>query len=133
MSHHSASRTSRRTFLKDTGRVAAVSALAMSAIPRAYAGPSNTIHIALVGCGGRGTGAASTIVSPTIGSVSDGISGSCAPAGAANVPTISAVSISTLFIVPMSQAWSTRSRPGRISATTPACPFSVRRSSPSSS
>jgi hypothetical protein len=48
---------SRREFLKNTGRIAATSAF-MAAAPRIYAGESNTIKVALVGCGGRGTGAA---------------------------------------------------------------------------
>ena len=50
---------SRRELLKNSGRVAAVGALAGVAIPRVYAGEDNTIKVALVGCGGRGTGAAS--------------------------------------------------------------------------
>ncbi len=58
MSHISNTSTSRRSFLKDTGFLAATSALAVTGIPRMYAGQSNTIKVALVGCGGRGTGAA---------------------------------------------------------------------------
>jgi len=50
--------TSRREFLKDTGRIAAASAFMAVAAPRMYAGQSNTIRVALIGCGGRGTGAA---------------------------------------------------------------------------
>jgi predicted dehydrogenase len=50
--------TSRRTFLKDTGRLAATSVLATGLGSRLYAGENNTIQIALVGCGGRGSGAA---------------------------------------------------------------------------
>ncbi len=50
--------TSRREFLKNTGRIAATSAFMAAAAPRIYAGESNTIKVALVGCGGRGTGAA---------------------------------------------------------------------------
>lgn len=49
---------SRREFLKDAGRVAAASALASVAIPPVHAGEDHTIRVALVGCGGRGTGAA---------------------------------------------------------------------------
>jgi myo-inositol 2-dehydrogenase / D-chiro-inositol 1-dehydrogenase len=49
---------SRREFLKQTGTVAAAGALAGVAVPRVHAAESNTIKIALVGCGGRGTGAA---------------------------------------------------------------------------
>jgi predicted dehydrogenase len=50
--------TSRREFLKSTGRVAAASALAGVALPYVHAAESGTIQLALVGCGGRGTGAA---------------------------------------------------------------------------
>src|SRR3954454_23700330 len=51
--------TSRREFIKETGRIAAAtSALAGVAVPHVHAGEDNTIKVALVGCGGRGTGAA---------------------------------------------------------------------------
>jgi predicted dehydrogenase len=49
--------TTRRDFLKQTG-VAAGAALAGAVIPAVHAAEDNTIKIALVGCGGRGTGAA---------------------------------------------------------------------------
>jgi len=49
--------TTRREFLKQTGRVAAVSALAGMAIPYVHAAADNTIRLALIGCGGRGSGA----------------------------------------------------------------------------
>ncbi|WP_406693892.1 Gfo/Idh/MocA family oxidoreductase [Singulisphaera sp. Ch08] len=56
--------TSRREFLKDTGRIAAAtSALAGVAIPSVHAGENNTIKVALIGCGGRGTGAAANALS----------------------------------------------------------------------
>ncbi len=55
--------TSRREFMKDTGRIAAASALIAAAGPRLYAGENNTIKVALVGCGGRGSGAASNALS----------------------------------------------------------------------
>src|SRR5213595_999718 len=55
--------TSRRDFLKTSGRVAAVSALAGVAIPHVHAAGSDTIQIALVGCGGRGGGAADNALS----------------------------------------------------------------------
>jgi len=58
MSETTKKSTSRREFLKTTGRIAAVSALAAGAVPRIYAAENNTIKVALVGCGGRGTGAA---------------------------------------------------------------------------
>ncbi|MHB8971350.1 MAG: Gfo/Idh/MocA family protein [Pirellulaceae bacterium] len=48
---------SRRNFLKSTGTIAAASAFAGLALPHVYAAENNTIRIALVGCGGRGTGA----------------------------------------------------------------------------
>jgi predicted dehydrogenase len=50
--------TTRRDFIKTTGRIAAVSALAGVVIPHVHAAENNTIQVALVGCGGRGTGAA---------------------------------------------------------------------------
>ena len=56
-------RTSRREFLKNTGRIAVTSALATGLVPRNYAAENNTIKLALVGCGGRGAGAASNALS----------------------------------------------------------------------
>lgn len=52
------STTSRRQFLKSTGKAAAVSALAGIALPHVHAAENNTIQVALIGCGGRGSGAA---------------------------------------------------------------------------
>jgi predicted dehydrogenase len=49
--------TSRRDFLKSSATIAAASALAGVALNRSHAAESNTIRLALVGCGGRGTGA----------------------------------------------------------------------------
>jgi predicted dehydrogenase len=54
----SANLTSRREFLKNTGRVAAVSALAGVTLPHVHAAENNTLEVALIGCGGRGSGAA---------------------------------------------------------------------------
>ena len=48
----------RREVMKTSGQVAVASALAGMAVPLVHAGESNTIQVALVGCGGRGTGAA---------------------------------------------------------------------------
>ena len=48
----------RREFLKNTGRVAAASALTATSVPLVHAGEDNTIRVAVIGCGGRGTGAA---------------------------------------------------------------------------
>jgi predicted dehydrogenase len=61
--------TSRREFLKDTGRIAAASALAAGIAPRMYAGQNNTIKLALIGCGGRGTGAAADALSVNQGPI----------------------------------------------------------------
>src|SRR5271169_3690566 len=49
--------TSRRAFLSDAGRIAGVSTLAGMTLPNVHAAENNTIQLALVGCGGRGTGA----------------------------------------------------------------------------
>ena len=50
--------TSRRDFLKQSSGALAGAALASAISVRAHAGEQNTIKVALVGCGGRGTGAA---------------------------------------------------------------------------
>jgi predicted dehydrogenase len=55
--------SSRREFLKDTGRIAGVAALVGTASTHVYAAEDNTIQTVLVGCGGRGTGAASNSLS----------------------------------------------------------------------
>ena len=54
---------SRREILSATGRLAAASALAGVALPRVHGGEDNTIHLALIGCGGRGTGAVANAMS----------------------------------------------------------------------
>lgn len=55
--------TSRREFLKTSGRIAVASAVAGAAIPHVHAAEDNTIQVALIGCGGRGTGAAANAMS----------------------------------------------------------------------
>src|SRR6185436_7080983 len=50
--------TSRREFLKTAAQATAVSALAGVALPAVHAQGSDQIKIALIGCGGRGGGAA---------------------------------------------------------------------------
>ena len=60
---------SRREFLKTSGRVATVSALAGVALPHVHAGGSDLIRVALVGCGNRGTGAATQALSTTSGPI----------------------------------------------------------------
>src|ERR1039458_4881043 len=59
----------RREFFTRTGRGAAVSALAGVALPPVHAAGSNTIQLALVGCGCRGTGAAINALSSKGGPV----------------------------------------------------------------
>lgn len=63
-------RTTRRTFLQGTGAVLAASAWpgALSIARGAHAAGSDTIKVALIGCGGRGTGAAAQALA-TAGSV----------------------------------------------------------------
>ena len=53
----------RRDFLADAGKIAAASAFAGMAVPAVHAGEDNTIRLALIGCGGRGTGAAGDALS----------------------------------------------------------------------
>ena len=55
--------TSRREFLKTSGTALAGTALLSQIAARSYAGEDNTIKVALVGCGGRGTGAAAQALS----------------------------------------------------------------------
>ncbi len=58
MNESSNSLSTRREFIKTTGRIAAASALAGVAIPHVHAAGSEMVQVALVGCGGRGSGAA---------------------------------------------------------------------------
>jgi predicted dehydrogenase len=63
--HHKVSTppTTRREFLSLSGKLAAASALAGVAIPHVHAAEENTIRLALVGCGGRGSGAVANALS----------------------------------------------------------------------
>ncbi|MGC8742460.1 MAG: Gfo/Idh/MocA family protein [Verrucomicrobiia bacterium] len=54
---------SRRDFLKNSAKIVAVVAVGSSALPFVHAAENNTIKIALIGCGGRGTGAAGQALS----------------------------------------------------------------------
>ncbi len=58
---------SRRQFLKSSGQVAAATTLA--AAPAVHAAQDDTIRVALVGCGGRGTGAARQALSVSGGPI----------------------------------------------------------------
>jgi predicted dehydrogenase len=53
----------RREFLQNTGRVAAATALTSMVVPAVHAAEDSTVQIALVGCGGRGTGATANALS----------------------------------------------------------------------
>ena len=55
--------TTRRNFLKTSGQAAAGLALAGALARPGYTAEKNSIKVALVGCGGRGTGAASQALS----------------------------------------------------------------------
>jgi len=57
----------RREFLAQTGRVVTAGALAGLSLPPVHAAEDNTIRLALVGCGGRGAGAAANALSSTTG------------------------------------------------------------------
>lgn len=55
--------TSRRDFIKHTGTIAAAGALSGVTLPHVFAAEDNTMQIAVVGPGGRGTGACSNALS----------------------------------------------------------------------
>lgn len=55
--------STRREFLKNSSKAAAGLALARAIEARSHAAENNTIKVALVGCGGRGTGAAANALS----------------------------------------------------------------------
>ncbi len=56
-------KSSRREFLHNSGRIAAATGLAGLVVPTVHAAESNTIQVVLIGCGGRGTGAAANAMS----------------------------------------------------------------------
>ncbi len=58
MTRRPAGDTTRREFLKHTGRVAAATTIVSASAPWVHASEDNTIQVALVGCGSRGNGAA---------------------------------------------------------------------------
>ena len=60
---------SRRDVLKTAGTAAAVSAFAGMSAPLVHAGENNNIQFALIGCGGRGTGAADQALSTKSGPI----------------------------------------------------------------
>lgn len=77
MNENTDSLQTRREFLKTTGKVAGTAALAglyqpalfAADVPLVHPGEDNTLQIALIGCGGRGTGAADNAMSANKGPV----------------------------------------------------------------
>jgi predicted dehydrogenase len=69
MNPHASLLSTRRDFLKQTGSLTAASALAGLVLPHVHAAENNTLQVALIGCGGRGTGAASQALSTQSGPV----------------------------------------------------------------
>ena len=61
--------STRREFIKTTGKAVAITALAGMIAPRAYAGSTCQIQVVLVGCGGRGSGAAKNALSTKSGPI----------------------------------------------------------------
>lgn len=60
---------SRREFLSSSGKLVAGAALAGVTIPRVHAAEDNTIRLALIGCGGRGSGAVADAMQSPCGPV----------------------------------------------------------------
>ena len=69
MNEETPSAVSRRAFLKDAGRFAAASALAGTVIPHVHAAGGDLIQVALIGCGGRGTGAVANALATKSGPI----------------------------------------------------------------
>lgn len=69
MSETSRCGSSRRRFLQSSGQIAAATTLAGLAVPPVHAAEDNTLRVALIGCGGRGTGAAADAMSVKQGPV----------------------------------------------------------------
>ncbi|MGC8886604.1 MAG: Gfo/Idh/MocA family protein [Verrucomicrobiia bacterium] len=66
---YTSAKESRRGFLKTSAKLVAAAAVANSTLPFVHAAENNTIKIALIGCGGRGTGATGQALStkgPTV-------------------------------------------------------------------
>jgi len=61
---------SRRDFLRHSRAIASATALAGTAIPAVHAAGSDAIRLALVGCGGRGSGAVANAMNSAYGPVS---------------------------------------------------------------
>jgi len=62
-SHDERGRASRRSFLEKSSKLIAGTALGAAMAPRVHAAGDETIKVALIGCGGRGTGAVTQALS----------------------------------------------------------------------
>src|SRR4051795_12247614 len=69
MNESSNTLSTRRDFIKTTSQIVAASALAGISIPHVHAASGGLIQVALVGCGGRGTGAAANALATTQGPI----------------------------------------------------------------
>ena len=69
LSQENTQKPSRRQFLQHSGKLAAGSALAAMTVPRVHAAEDNTIRLALIGCGGRGSGAVGNAMNSVHGPV----------------------------------------------------------------
>jgi predicted dehydrogenase len=67
--HAGPNHSTRREFLKTSGKVAVGAALASAVARPGYAAEDNTIRVALVGCGGRGTGAVANALATKSGPI----------------------------------------------------------------
>ncbi|HUE71848.1 MAG TPA: Gfo/Idh/MocA family oxidoreductase [Pirellulaceae bacterium] len=66
---NSSKESTRRQFIKDTSTLVAVGTLAGMTVPLVHAAQDSTVQVALVGCGGRGTGAATNALSVKSGPI----------------------------------------------------------------
>lgn len=69
MSDQTTSGVNRRQMLQTTGGIALASTLHHTLSPFVHAGQDSTVQVALVGCGGRGTGAAANALSTQAGPI----------------------------------------------------------------
>ena len=69
LAHAGPDHTTRREFLKTSGKAAVGAALASAVARPGYTAEENTIRVALVGCGGRGTGAAANALATKSGPI----------------------------------------------------------------
>ncbi len=67
--HTATNNTTRREFLKTSSKVVAAAALTAAIARPGYTAEDNTIRVALIGCGGRGTGAAANALATTSGPI----------------------------------------------------------------